>query len=152
MMMNKALVLLVAVAACGKAKPKTDTVEIGSTGYVVDVPLGWTVTTDMPRFYSLEGGHGGPQILEETSGTPGTVDEDVKAQCEGRSDIKKDTLSNGGFWFTCKGESKMAKGVQTTVIVVKAVKDGGKGFFDCHLETDQDPATTLDVCKSIRKK
>jgi len=141
------------VAACGKSKkPETAPADIGSTGYVVDVPAGWTVKMDMDRFYSVEGAGGsGPQIIDQPSGSPGTLDVDIKNLCDGRTDVHKDAIGKSGYWYTCKGESKMMKGVVTTKIAAIVPRDG-QGFFDCHLETDEDPAQALAICKSIHKK
>ena len=56
-----------------------------------------------------------------------------------------------GVLVSCKGESQMVKGVVTTTFVVELPK-GDKASFDCHLETDKDPASAIAICKSIRKK
>jgi len=148
--MTRALLALILVAACGGKKGSdTATVDLGTTGFVVDVPSGWTVDSPMQGFYGFKGGRGGPQIMESQM-APGTVDDAAKTACEGRSDVQKGAVGSG-WWLTCKGESKMMKGVQTTMIVARIPKDD-KSSFDCHLETDQDPAMALGICKSIRKK
>jgi hypothetical protein len=147
---------LLAVVACSKKSGSeggggggdTETVPLGSTGFVIDVPSGTKVESPMAGFYELKG-HGHPQIMESHS-TAQSADEIVKTWCEGRTDVQKGTLT-GGAWVTCKGESKMMKGVTTTKIIVNVAKDAQSGF-DCHLETDQDPAEALAICKSIRKK
>src|SRR5205809_251697 len=146
---TRSILVLAVLTACGKKGSDTATVDLGSSGFVVDVPSGWTVESPMKGFYSFKGGRGGPQIMESEM-APGAVDDGVKSQCEGRSDVQKGTVGSG-WWLTCKGESKMIKGVQTTVIVARLPKDD-KTSFDCHLETDQDPALALGICKSIRKK
>ncbi|HEY1557381.1 MAG TPA: hypothetical protein VGF94_21245 [Kofleriaceae bacterium] len=150
--MTKLLALMVIAAACGKGANKgveTETVALADTGYVVDVPKGWTVEVPMKGFYSFKGAHGAPQILD----SPGarSADDIATAECAGRTDIKKETLPNGaGAAVTCAGPSKMVQGVTTTKILVDIARPTG-GFL-CHLETDQDPASALAICKSIRKK
>jgi hypothetical protein len=143
--------LVVAAAACGKKgsdKPKP--IDLGSSGFTVDVPEGWEIDSPMKGFYDFKHQHGAPQIMESEMAV-GNVDDAVKGQCEGRGEVQKGTLPGGGWWLTCKGESKMIKGVTTTQIVVRVPKDD-KSSFDCHLETDQDPAPVLELCKSIKKK
>ncbi len=75
----------------------------------------------MKGFYELKDGahhaHGAPQILE-SSLEQGTLDELVKTECEGRTDMKKGELP-GGFWVAFKDD---------------------KTALLCHLETDKDPA------------
>lgn len=103
----------------------------------------------MKGFYSFKGAHGAPQILD----SPGarSADDIAKAECEGRTDVKKETLPNGaGAAVTCTGPSKAIAGVTTTKILVDIARPSG-GFL-CHLETDQDPASALAICKSIRAK
>jgi len=159
--MKQTIVALVIVAACSKGGNKdkagggeTQPVDLGTSGYVVDVPKGWTVESQMKGFYDFKDNghmaHNAPQVMEQDMAA-GTLDDAVKGRCEGRTDIQKGTLPNNGWWLACKGESKMMKGVQTTQIEVVLPKDD-KSSFDCHLETDQDPAQPLGICKSIRKK
>src|SRR5580698_1344266 len=101
-----------------KEPAETETVALGTTGYVVDVPKGWTVEVPMDGFFELKGGRNKPQIMM-TQSAASTPDELVKTYCDGRPDIQKGTLPGGGVWVACKGESKMVKGVQTTQIAVE---------------------------------
>ncbi len=140
---------LSALAACGKGGASTHTVALGDSGFVVDIPSDWKVESPMKGFYELEGGRGGPQIMEAPVAA-GTGEQMIKSACEGRTELKQGTLPGGGYWFTCKGESKMIQGVTTTRIGVAVPKDD-KSSFDCHLETDRDPELALGICKSIRK-
>jgi hypothetical protein len=162
-MKRSILLFAILVAACGSKKDggtsgggggETQTVDLGTSGFVVDVPKGWTVETPMPNSYDFKDNghmaHGAPQIMEMQMPV-GSLDETVKGRCEGRSDVQKGTLPGNGFWATCKGESKMMKGVQTTEIVAAVPKDD-KTHFACDVETDKDPAGPLAICKSIRKK
>jgi hypothetical protein len=160
-MKRSILFITILAAACGSKKDgssngggETEAVALGSSGFVADVPKGWTVNSDGPHFYDFKDGgrtaHNAPQIMESEM-PAGTVDDMAKSRCEGRSDIQKGTLPGNGFWVTCKGESKMMKGVQTTTVFVLVPKDD-KAHFDCNLETDEDPARALAICKSIRKK
>jgi hypothetical protein len=161
-MKRSILLFAILAAACGSKKDtggssgggETETVALGSSGFVVDVPKGWTVDTPMQHFYGFKDGghmaHNAPQI-SETEMSAGTVDDAVKSRCEGRSDVQKGTLAGNGFWVTCKGESKMVKGVQTTTMFVVVPKDD-KTHFECNFETDKDPVGPLGICKSIRKK
>jgi hypothetical protein len=159
--MKTIIVVLLAAAACGKSDKsssggggggggETATIALGDSGFTVDAPKGWTVESQMKGFYDFKGGRGGPQIMESQM-PPGTLDDAVKNDCDGRTVTGKDALPGGGWWLTCKGESKMVKGVQTTKILARIPKDD-KTTFDCHYETDQDPALALGICKSIKKK
>lgn len=125
------------------------TPSLGTTGYVVDVPKGWTIESPMDGFFELAGGRPHPQIMVSPIKPP-SLDELVKSGCEGRTEVQKETLPGGGVFVSCKGESKMMKGVITTAFTVE-VPYGDKGF-SCHLETDSDPAPAIAICKSIRKK
>jgi hypothetical protein len=156
MKMMIALGLCIA-AGCGKSDSSksggggdTETVALGDSGFTVDVPKGWTVDAPMKGFYDFKGGRGGPQIMESEMGI-GTLDETIKNHCDGRTVTGKDALPGGGYWLTCKGESKMVKGVQTTKVITRIPKDA-KAVFDCHYETDQDADLALGICKSIKKK
>jgi hypothetical protein len=80
-----------------------------------------------------------------------SVDEVVASRCEGRTVQVKEALPGGGAFVSCKGESKMIKGVQTTQIAAY-VPMGEHESLMCHLETDKDVETVSKVCKSIRKK
>jgi hypothetical protein len=159
------IAVLMFAAACSKGGDKdkggggggggeTTTVDLAASGYVVDVPKGWTVDSQMKGFYDFKDNghmaHGAPQIMESDM-PAGTVDDAVKSECDGRTDVQKGTFGANGWWVTCKGESKMMKGLQTTQIKAVLPKDD-KSSFDCHLETDKDPAAVLAICKSIRKK
>jgi len=146
-------IAFVLLFACGKSssgKVELEAVALGDTGYVVDVPKGWTVEVPMSGFFELKGGRPHPQIMTAPA-PPSALDELVKSTCEGRGEIHKEQLAGGGVFVSCKGESKMVKGVTTTTFVVEVPK-GDKASFDCHLETDQDPAPAIAICKSIRKK
>ncbi|HTR49699.1 MAG TPA: hypothetical protein VMJ10_03265 [Kofleriaceae bacterium] len=148
------LIAVVVVAACGNKSDKgggaaeTETVALADTGYVIDVPKGTTVEVPMKGFYSFKGARGMPQVLD----SPGarSPDDIANAECEGRTDVKKEKLANGAA-VTCKGPSKMLQGVTTTKILVDIAREPSGGFL-CHLETDQDPSFALGICKSIRKK
>jgi hypothetical protein len=141
--------LLIAIAAaCGKGGG-VETVPLGETGYVVDVPKGWTIESEMKGFYGFKHQHGAPQIMESPIPAP-SIDEIVKSRCEGREVVSKEALPSGGAIVTCKGESKMVKGITTTQIATY-IPYGDKSF-SCHLETDRDPADAIAICKSIRKK
>ena len=152
--MYKAFAVIALVAACGKSADKgggaveTEAVALGDTGYVIDLPKGTTVETPMKGFYSFKGARGLPQVLD----SPGarSADDIAKAECEGRTDVKKEKLATGAA-VTCTGPSKMIQGVTTTKILVDIAREPSGGFL-CHLETDQDPSFALGICKSIRKK
>jgi hypothetical protein len=149
-------VIVLVAAACSKGgggggagSPATQTVALGTTGYVVDVPNGWTVESPMDGFFELEGGRPHPQIMRSPI-KPQALDELVKSRCEGRTVLQKETLPGGGVLVSCKGESKMMKGVITTAFEVEIPYDDKS--WSCHLETDDDPAPAIAICKSIRKK
>jgi len=141
------------VAACGKGgggAAKMKTVDLGDTGFVIDVPDGWSVEVPMKGFFDFKGGRPAPQVMVSPSKAQ-SADELVTSHCEGRTtDVKKETLPSGGAFVSCKGESKMVKGVQTTQIVAEI--PNGEESFMCHLETDKDVETVSKICKSIRKK
>ena len=146
---------LALVGACGKkgggdSSPKMKTVDLGTTGFVVDVPEGWTVDVPMEGFFEFKGSRTAPQIMV-SHGKASTADEIATSRCEGRTkDVKKETLPNGGAFVSCTGESKMVKGVTTTQIVAE-IPNGDQSFM-CHMETDKDADVVAKVCKSIRKK
>src|SRR4051812_19409462 len=109
-----AIVLGVALlGACGKkadSGPKMKTVDLGTTGFVVDVPDGWSVEVPMEGFFEFKGSHSAPQIMV-SHGKASSADELVTSRCEGRTkDVKKETLPSGGAFVSCTGESKMVKG------------------------------------------
>jgi hypothetical protein len=147
-----ALATALLCAACGKGgKHELAPLEIGATGYVVDAPKGWTVESPMKGFYSFKGGKG-PQIMESSVGVS-PVDEVKKNHCGTRTIVDSGTLPNGGVFVACKGESEMIKGVTTTMIVVHVpYANGDMKSLSCDYETDADPAETLAICKSMRKK
>jgi hypothetical protein len=152
-MKQLSVLLLGFLVACGKGgggdTAKMKTVDLGDTGYVIDVPDGWTVDMPMKGFFDFKGGKPSPQVMiSPTKASP--VDELATDRCEGRKDIKKETLPGGGAFVSCTGESKMMKGVTTTQIVAEIPK--GDESFTCHLETDKDTETVAKICKSIRKK
>ena len=148
------LLSVLVVGACGKGGggggEKLKTVDLGSTGYVIDVPDGWTVDVPMDGFFDFKGGRPTPQVMTMPTHV-NTPDELVTSRCEGRTkDVKKETLPGGGSFVSCTGESKMIKGVTTTQIVVEVPKGDEK--FVCHLETDSKADLVAKICKSIRKK
>jgi hypothetical protein len=144
--------VLLAGGACGKggsSGPKTKTVDLGTTGYVVDVPDDWKLDVPMDGFFDFDGRGSTPQIMTMPTKV-NTPDELATSRCEGRKDIKKETLPGGGSFVACTGESKMVKGVTTTQVVAEIPKGDEK--FVCHLETDKDVDVVSKVCKSLRKK
>jgi hypothetical protein len=151
--LSAVLLGLALVGACGKggdSGPKMKTLDLGTTGYVVDVPDGWSVEVPMDGFFEFKGGRPSPQIMVSPSKAD-TADDIATSRCEGRTkDVKKETLPSGGAFVSCTGESKMIKGVTTTQIVAE-IPFGDKSFT-CHLETDKNVETVSKICKSIRKK
>ena len=150
--LSAVLLGLALVGACGKggdSGPKMKTLDLGTTGYVVDVPDGWTVEVPMDGFFDFKGGRPSPQIMTMHTKV-NTPDDIATSRCEGRKDIKKETLPGGGSFVACTGESKMIKGVTTTQIVAEIPRGDEK--FTCHLETDQKVELVSKICKSIRKK
>lgn len=154
--MNKLSAMLLGLAlvgACGKggdSGPKMKTLDLGTTGYVVDVPDGWTVEVPMDGFFEFKGGRPSPQVMISPT-KASSADEIATSRCEGRTkDVKKETLAGGGAFVSCTGESQMIKGVTTTQIVAE-IPMGDKSFT-CHLETDKNVDTVSKICKSIRKK
>ena len=141
-----------ALAACGKGGTKEMApLELGTSGYVVDAPKGWTVESMMKGFYDFKD-EKAPQIME-SSASVSSVEEIVKGHCDGRTVVDKGTLPAGGVFVACKGESHMMKGVTTTVIIAEVPFSGGDTkSLSCHYETDADPAASLALCKSMRKK
>jgi|HubBroStandDraft_5_1064220.scaffolds.fasta_scaffold401139_2 hypothetical protein len=145
------IVAALAFAACGKKQHELAPLDLGTTGYVVDAPKGWTVDSQMKGFYSFKGGHG-PQIMESSLGVS-PVDEVKQHHCGSRTVVDSGTLSNGGVFVACKGESEMLKGTTTTMIVVHVPYAGGDmKSLSCNYETDSDPTDALAICKSMRKK
>ena len=147
-----AILFVLVVGACGKGgsgAAKMKTVDLGDSGFVVDVPEGWSVQVPMKGFFDFKGGRPAPQIMVSPM-KASSADEIVKGHCDGRADIKKEALPGGGAFVSCKGESKMMKGVTTTQIVAEI--PNGEETFKCHLETDKDVETVTKICKSIRKK
>jgi hypothetical protein len=156
--MKRFIVIACVLAACGKGDKgggggggggETETVPLGTSGFVVDVPKGTKVDSPMQGFFDLKG-HGLPQIRTSHMAI-GTLDDEVKQRCEGKTDVQKGTLPGGGYFYTCKGESKMMKGVQTTTVVSQIPIDDHSSLT-CDTETDKDPAQVLAICKSIKKK
>ena len=126
------------VLACSTPRPELQTVELGATGYVIDVPKGWTVESPMSGFYELKGGHPHPQIITAPA-PPSDLETLAKNTCDGRRDVRKEHLPGGGVLVACEG-----------AFVVEIPK-GDRASFDCQLESDQDPATAIAICTSIRK-
>jgi hypothetical protein len=145
------VLLLGLAAACGSDGPgKLHTVDLGDTGFVIDIPEGWKVESPMKGFFDLEGGRPHPQIMISMS-KANTVDELVaSSSCQGRTVVAKESLASGGAFVSCKGESRMMKGVTTTQIVAEIPK--GDESIRCHLETDKGVDMVSQICKSIRKK
>jgi hypothetical protein len=165
--------VIVAVAACAKHDKNTDTdtdktkdkagvggggdgkpqtLAIGDSGFVVDVPAGWTLNEDRKGMYTVKlPTHHGLHIEEETF--PASKPEELAEPCQerGRTIATSEALPSGGAVVTCKGESTVAKGVMMTMVHVSIVKDA-KSSFSCFIDTEDDPAAVLGVCKSIRKK
>lgn len=152
--MNKTiLVSLLFAVACGKGgggAAKMKTVDLGDSGYVIDVPDGWSVEVPMKGFFELKGGRPSPQLMQSPIAPP-SLDELVANRCEGRTVQTKETLPGGGVFVSCKGESKMIKGITTTQIAAY-VPMGEHESLMCHLETDKDVDTVSKICKSMRKK
>ncbi len=144
---------LVTAAACGKGggagSGKTKTVDLGTTGFVVDVPEGWSVKTDMEGFYSFEGGRPKPQVM--VSPLAASSVDDLAKQCEGQSDLVKEAIPTGGAFVSCKGPSKMLQGA-TTWKLEASIPKGENESFKCHLESDKDITVASKICKSVRKK
>jgi hypothetical protein len=80
------------------------------------------------------------------------MEDAVKSQCAGRSDIQNGKLGANGWWLSCKGESHVVTGSKIITTLIAAAAPHDKGYFDCHHETDRDPEAALAACKSIRKK
>lgn len=152
--MNKTLLVsLLFAVACGKGgggAAKMKTVDLGDSGYVIDVPDGWSVEVPMKGFFEFKGGRPSPQLMQSPIPAP-TPDELAASRCEGRTVQTKEALPAGGSFVSCKGESKMIKGVTTTQIAAY-VPMGESGSLMCHLETDKDVETVTKICKSMRKK
>jgi hypothetical protein len=165
-MKHSILLLAILAAACGSKKDKggsssgggeTQTVDLGTSGFVVDIPKGWTVDTSRQGWYDFkEGGqiaYGAPHIME----MPGQIDavnpdhpdlvSMIESRCSHLSDVQKGTLPGSGFWVTC---SDTERRMLTEVFAV--VPEDEKKHFECSAETDKDPASPLAICKSIRKK
>jgi hypothetical protein len=138
-------------AACSKSgSTKMKTVDLGDTGYVIDVPDDWSVESPMKGFFELKGGRPHPQIMT-TPEPPSTIDELAKSTCEGQKDIVKETLPGGGVAVTCTGPSEIGEGRTTTKLAVEIPK-GQHSSFDCIVESDKNIDLPTKVCKSIRKK
>ena len=155
--MNRLTTLaFVLVAACGSKDKEAaqaaakKTIDLGTTGCVVDVPEGCTLDAKMEGFFDFDRCRPSPQIMVSKM-KASTADEIATSRCEGQGDIKKESLPNGGVLVTCKGPSKMMQGVTSTKIVAEIPKDD-QSSFKCHFETDRDPAQVIEICKSIRKK
>jgi hypothetical protein len=155
-MTNQRLALFVCViAAAAACKTKHEVADIGSSGYVLDVPSGGKVATEMDRFYSVKDGNDRTVVqVVDSQSSGGSVDDEVKSRCAGRSEINKGTIGSNGYWYSCKGASNVIKGskIVTTLIGAVVPHDDGKGAFECNQETDKDPEPALTACKSIRKK
>jgi hypothetical protein len=152
----RAALLGAMLISCGKAKRAevvgaTQTIPIGSTGFVVDVPAGWTMQESMAGIYEfrLADGHpGGPMIVEARDAPPGSVDEHAPRRCEGRAELQTGTLT-GGWWLACKGDTSASKDKQLTFILSEVAS--GDLTVECAITTAR-PIVPLAVCKSIRKK
>ena len=155
-MKKLATLVFVVAAACGNKEPDKGgaggkkTIDLGTTGFVVEVPESCTLDAKMEGFFDFDNCRPSPQIMViKMKASHG--DELEKSRCEGQSDIKKESLASGGVLVTCKGPSKMMEGVTTTKIAAVIPKDD-QSSFRCHLETDKDVTQVIDICKSIRKK
>jgi hypothetical protein len=157
-MKKLATLAFIVAAACGSKDKDSDkggggdkkTIELGTTGFVVDVPESCVLDAKMEGFFDFDKCRPSPQIMVSRM-KASTADEIEKSRCEGQSDIKKESLAGGGVLVTCKGPSKMMEGVTTTKIVAEIPKDD-QSSFKCHLETDKDADQVIAICKSIRKK
>ena len=157
-MKKLATLVLVVAAACGSKDSDKGggggggkkTIDLGTTGFVVEVPEGCTLDAKMEGFFDFDGCRPSPQIMLSRM-KASTADELEKSRCEGQTDVKKESLAGGGVLVTCKGPSKMMEGVTTTKIVAEIPKDD-QSSFKCHFETDKDPTQVIDICKSVRKK
>lgn len=149
------LVGLCLIVACKSGKStggdgdKMKTIDVGDTGFTIEVPADWTIETPMKGFYGFKPGRGTPQIME-FSGSPETPEGMAAQHCEGRTVTRQETLGNGGVLVSCKGPSKMMQGVTTTKVVVEV--PAGNVSLRCHYETDHLAGLIEKVCSSLRKK
>src|SRR5262245_5399938 len=124
--MKAALVFALMAIACREERDAgsastTRNIPLGTSGMVFEAPKSWKLDTSLDRpsrlFYAfMEEDHaarGAPMIVEY-EGSIGTVEDAVRSECVHRDEIRKGTLSIGGFWFSCKGESPTFHGVVTT--------------------------------------
>jgi hypothetical protein len=140
------IVLALATVACGKksAGPELTTVPLGDTGFVLDVPKGWSVDVAMEGFFRFKGGHG-PQISESETRAH-DVEELAKEACDGKTITVKEALPGGGAVVACKGKNA---GTDTLFIESEVARDADNSIH-CLLETNIDPDQALAICKSIR--
>jgi len=143
---------LLVVVACGQddgARPRLCPVALGHSGFVVDVPAGWTVKSPIDGIYQLVGGAPAPQIIWWLGKMPTRV-ELRSDTCRGHQMIEEQALPGGGLFVTCKGPSAIMKGVITTKAV--AMLPNGTESMRCQLETDGAADVPIRICRSLRKR
>ena len=157
------VIALVAIGACHKKSSgqapaagdgKPQTLPIGDTGFVVDVPAGWSLKENQKGMFVASGGTGNAHRVvhvEEAAFAASKPDELAGTACDGRKVATSEALPTGGAVLTCTSASTAVQGVTMTLVTASIPRDANSSF-SCFDETDQDPAPLVAVCKSIRKK
>ena len=154
-----------ALSGCGKSggaghtsggsASTTAPLALGTTGFVVDAPEGWTVKSPMDGFFTVKGDHQSVQLDVSHMSAPSSADELAEQTCTGQSDVVKEPLKSGGFFVQCKGPARgvQVEGKAITTTKIESVVPAGDGTtMSCRYETDRDPAVIASICRSLRKK
>lgn len=160
------VIALLAGAACSKKSSgpaqggggggdgKPQTLAIGDTGFVVDVPAGWVIKENQKGMFLASGNLGDKHRavhIEEATFAASKPDELAGTACDGRKVATSEALPAAGAALTCTSASTAVQGVTMTLVTASIPRDANSSF-SCFEETDHDPAPLLTICKSIRKK
>jgi hypothetical protein len=140
------------LAACHQTDAgagKTETVPLGKTGFVLDVRKGSEVNESPNDVFRITS----PKTAEiahfyVSVDRLGTLDDAVKRNCGGRSDLEQGSLPGGGTWMTCVGKTEL---VSVTYVLVRVPIDQHSAFNCTADQIDDLVRPVLAICKTIRK-